>query len=234
MILSLTRFLPNVKDNSRMKYGTIFHQQNVYLKLLLLLMGVVLSTVVHFGYFLLIFGLTVVYLIPAHHIFVVWLKIILRLLPFLISYFLFALLVDLPFPIQVNFACRIIYLLLLSLYLLKTTTLYKLVEDSGRLKDSKMLKPVFFYFVATMQFIPIFTKENTYIIQKFKSQGKISISKSVDILLESFMSAWDKIPFIEEKTRHRLAMEYPHSTLFTWPNLLLYLMITIYVLAAAL
>jgi hypothetical protein len=217
-----------------MKYGTIFHQQNVYLKMLLLLMGVVLSTVVHFGYFLLIFSLTVIYMIPAHHIFIVWVRIILRLLPFLISYFLFALLVDVPFPVQVNFACRIIYLLLLSLYLLKTTTLYKLVEDSGTLKNLPILRPAFFYFVATMQFIPIFSKENTFIMHKFKSQGKITISKSVDILVESFLSAWDKIPLIEEKTKHRLSMEYPPVVFFTWPNLLLYIMITLYVLVAAL
>ncbi len=217
-----------------MKYGSIFHQQNVYLKLLLLLMGVVLSTVVHFTYFLLIFGLTILYLIPGYQIFPIWGKIILRLLPFLISYFLFALLLDLPFPIQVSFTCRIVYLLLLSLYLLKSTTLYKLVEDSGRLKDSHLLRPIFFYFVATMQFIPIFTKENTLIIQKFKSQGKITISKSVDILLESFMSAWDKIPYIENKTKHRLSIEYPTPVLFTWANLWLYVMITIYVLVAAL
>jgi energy-coupling factor transporter transmembrane protein EcfT len=217
-----------------MKFGTIFHQQNVYLKLLMLLMGVVLSAVVHFNYFLLIFGLTVLYMIPGYRIFAIWGKIILRLLPFLISYFLFALLVDLPFPVQINFACRIIYLLLLSLYLLKTTTLYKLVEDSGSLKHSHLLRPAFFYFVATMQFIPIFTKENTLIVQKFKSQGKITISKSVDILLESFMSAWDKIPLIEEKTKHRLSLDYQAPVLFTFPNLLLYFMITVYVLVAAL
>jgi hypothetical protein len=216
-----------------MKYGTIFHQQNVYLKLLLLLMGVVISAVVHFGYFLLIFGITILYLIPAYRIFAIWGKIILRLLPFLISYFVFALLVDLPFPIQVNFACRIIYLLLLSLYLLKTTTLCKLVEDSHLLIHSPILRPVFFYFVATMQFIPIFTQENTLIVQRFKSQGKKSIGKSVDILVESFISSWDKIPLIEEKTKHRLAMEYPVPQFFSWSNLLLYLMITLYVLVAA-
>ncbi|HNX00260.1 MAG TPA: hypothetical protein PLE74_00055 [Candidatus Cloacimonadota bacterium] len=217
-----------------MRFGTIFHQQNVYLKIILLLLGVVLSTVVHFASFLLMFGLTILYLIPGYRIFFMWGKIILRILPFLISYFIFAMLVDVPFPVQLNFACRVLYLLLLSLYLLKTTTLYKLVEDSGSLKHSKFFRPMLYFFVATMQFIPIFTKENTHIIQKFKSGGKISLSKSVDILVESFMCAWDKIPLIEEKTRHRLEMEYPHPILFTWSNLFLYFMITLYILTAAL
>lgn len=217
-----------------MRYGTVFHQQNVYLKMLLLLLGVIVSTMVHFDYFLLIFGITILYLTPGYRIFRIWSRIILRMLPFLISYFLFAMLVDVSFPIQVNFAARVLYLLLLSLYLLKTTTLYKLVEDSGFLKHSRFFRPVLYFFVATMQFIPIFSKENLQIVHKFRNAGRITLSKSVDILVESFMCAWEKILLIEEKTSHRLVMEYPKPVLFTWSNLYLYVMITLYVVIAAL
>jgi hypothetical protein len=201
--------------------------------MLLLLLGVLNSTLIRFPVFLVVFGITILYMMPGYRIFRVWLDVILRLLPFFISYFLFGLLVDLPFPIQLNFACRMLFLLLLSLYLLKTTTLNQFLADSGKWRQKAVFRPLFFYLVSTLQFLPVFGKENKEMICQVKQKGKLSIAASVDVLVQSFVNTWDKVPVIEEKTRHRLQQEFDRHPFFTYANLMLYLLITVYILAAA-
>ena len=129
---------------------SFFEQQNTFLKTFIIFIGIVISTSVDFYTLLIIFTFTLLYVIIFPHIYFRWLKTILILLPFYISFFIFGIIFNIPFNLHSYLAIKITYILLLSVYLVSTTSIEAFLTDSVTLSKNTCLNKFRFFLVSTI------------------------------------------------------------------------------------
>ena len=144
----------------------ILSQQNPILKVFISIMLVIISSISNFNNFLMIFGFTFLYFLAFPNIYLIWFKTLLKIIPFFISLFIFGIIFQTPFLNQCVLSARIIYLLLISVYLTQTTTIDSIISVKEDQNSNFILKFKFFI-AATVHFIPI-------LITKFKYNIKTS------------------------------------------------------------
>lgn len=144
----------------------ILSQQNPILKVFISIMLVIISSISNFNNFLMIFGFTFLYFLAFPKIYLFWFKTLLKIIPFFISLFIFGIIFQTPFLNQCVLSARIIYLLLISVYLTQTTTIDSIISVKEDQNSNFILKFKFFI-AATVHFIPI-------LITKFKYNIKTS------------------------------------------------------------
>ncbi|MBT5420873.1 MAG: hypothetical protein HOK80_08270 [Candidatus Cloacimonetes bacterium] len=144
----------------------ILSQQNPILKVFISIMLVIISSISNFNNFLMIFGFTFLYFLAFPKIYLIWFKTLLKIIPFFISLFIFGIIFQTPFLNQCVLSARIIYLLLISVYLTQTTTIDSIISVKEDQNSNFILKFKFFI-AATVHFIPI-------LITKFKYNIKTS------------------------------------------------------------
>lgn len=167
----------------------ILSRQNPILKTVFCLCLVLISSIVSFDKFLIIFVFTFLYLFLSPIIYLSWLKVIIKILPFFISLFLFGIIFGVPFTDQCYLSLRLIHFLLISAYLVKTSSLDSL--SSGYKKQSTKLWFKFeFLLTAIVHFIPI-------LIDKFNDNRK-KHGNLVDIIVSSMIDCIKEIHNVEE------------------------------------
>ena len=144
----------------------ILSQQNPILKVFISITLVIISSISNFNNFLMIFVFTFLYFLVFPKFFLIWFKTLLKIIPFFISLFVFGIIFQTSFPHQCFLSARIIYLLLISVYLTQTTTIHSIISVKEDQNSNFILKFKFFI-AATVHFIPI-------LITKFKHNIKIS------------------------------------------------------------
>lgn len=201
--------------------NSFFSKQSTFLKLLFILFGITISTLVNFKLFLIIFSLTLLYLIITPKIYLIWLKTLLKLIPFFISYFIFSIIFRIPFDLQCIVVIRIIFILLLSVYLVSTSSIEAFLIDSTNLSRSKFLNDLRFFLVATVYFIPVF-------INHFKIASNNN-TKIIDIFNASLNHSIKEIKTIEIRTFEKIKnAEIKQHTFEIFPNFYLIFIFLIY------
>ena len=201
--------------------NSFFSKQSTFLKLLFILFGITISTLVNFKLFLIIFSLTLLYLIITPKIYLIWLKTLLKLIPFFISYFFFGIIFRIPFDLQGIVVTRIIFILLLSVYLVSTSSIETFLIDSTKLSRSKLLNDLRFFLVATIYFIPVF-------IDKFKI-ASFKKTNIIDIISASLNQSIKEIKSIEIRTMEKIKnAEIKQHTFEIFPNFYLIFIFLIY------
>ena len=133
-----------------------FARQNVLLKFFFALILIVFSAILSFSNLLIAFSILIASFLFKSYILQKWSQVLIRLFPFFISFFIFGIIFQIPFTIQAILALRIIYVLLLSVYLISTTPLEALLADTSSWRKTVFIEELRFFLLATFQFIPMF------------------------------------------------------------------------------
>jgi len=201
---------------------SLFQKQNSFLKLLLILFGLIISVLISFPGFLIMFGITFLYLIISPKIYLDWFKIFLKMIPFFVSYFIFGMIFNVSFITQSYVSIRIVFMLLLSVYLISTTSMEGFLSNSTRISKNKIFSEIVFFIVATVYFIPILSE-----------QYKIAVQKSrniFQILSDAFTTSFYKINHVEKTVSEKLKESNFKSKFYILPNSYLLLLALIYLL----
>ena len=199
---------------------SFFEQQNTFLKTFIILIGIVISASVDFYTLLMIFIFTLLYVIISPHIYFRWLKTILILLPFYISFFIFGIIFNIPFNQHSYVAVKITYILLLSVYLVSTTSIEAFLTDSATLSKNKYLDKFRFFLIATICFIPILIEQFEIIKKKHKN--------IFNVIHRAISQSMDEIKHVEMETLKKLENSSIRSRFVILPNLYLLLLLLIY------
>lgn len=207
-----------------MQVNTFFRRQNTFLKFFIVLCGITCSAVLDLTHFIIIFFATVLYMVVCPGIYIVFLKTLLKLLPFFISFFIFGIIFKIAFDEHCIVAARIIYILLLSVYIVNTSSTEDFLADSSWLPKNTFIENIKFFIVATIHFIPVFVKQ-------YKTASKRS-GKIFNIINESFNLSIDEIKSVEIETMKKISMvKERKDSLFA--NLYLVILLLIYLFAFA-
>ena len=199
---------------------SFFEQQNTFLKAFIIFIGIVISASVDFYTLLIIFIFTLLYVIISPYIYFRWLKTILVLLPFYISFFIFGIIFNIPFDQHSYVAIKITYILLLSVYLVYTTSIEAFLTDSAILSKNIYMNKFRFFLVVTICFIPILIEQFETIKKKHKNIFSLinhAVSQSMDEIKRVEMEALTKLK--QSNIRRRFVI---------LPNLYMLLLLLIY------
>ena len=196
----------------------ILSLQNPILKIFICLVLIILSSIISFDKFLIIFGFTLLYLIISPTIYIIWLKTLIKITPFFISLYIFGILFQIPFADQCFFSARIIHILLISVYLVETSSIDSFISWNKN-NDSEFWFKFKFFLVATVHFIPILTI-------KFKNNRK-SHKNIVDIIVLSMEDCLKEIYKVEKTVINEVESNNEQLKVAFWANFYLLLLVII-------
>lgn len=194
--------------------------QNPILKIIISIILIIISSVIDLDKFLLIFFLTFLYLIPSPIIYFIWLKTLVKIIPFFISLFIFGIIFRISFPDQCFLSARIIYFLLISVYLIETSSIDSFISWKANFNSGFWLK-FKFLLAATIHFIPMLTN-------KFKVNRKLK-KNIIDIIVTSMEDCFKEIHEVEAAIMDRLRINNSRK-ISPWANIYLSLLVIIPIL----
>lgn len=182
---------------------SLFNKQNSLLKFFLTLICLTISTIMNLQNLIILIFLTLLYLLISYDILILWLKTILMLTPFFTSIFLFGIIFGIPFMTQFVIFLRILYVILLSVYLVSTTTIKDFLIDTNFLPRTLLFYNIRYFFSATIHFIPIF----------FEQYKTITPQKNdlIDSIISAIISSYKKIRIVEQATVQQLKFSNPRK-----------------------
>lgn len=204
------------------EYLGLYSKQNFILKFFFILSGILFSLTLNLREFYIIFLLTLFYFIFSPKIYLLWLKIILKLIPFFISLFVFGFILNLSYPKQIFLSSRILYILLLSIYLISTTSLENIKPKSKHIKNNQFITEIFFFIAATISFIPIF-------LQQYKI-ASVKEKNFFNIISEAVVLSKNKINEVEKETIDKFNKTCCISSFWILPNIYLIFILIIFIL----
>lgn len=199
----------------------ILSLQNAILKIFVSIVLIIISSIISFDKFFIIFGFTFVYMFISPIIYLVWLKTLLRITPFFISLFIFGILFQIPFPDQCFLSMRIIYLLLVSVYLTETTSIDSIISGKVNFNYGFWLK-FKFLLAATIHFIPM-------LANKFKD-NKFKHKNIIDLMVKSMEDCFKDVHDVEVTTMDRIIINNKNRKVSVWANIYLSLLVIIPIL----
>ncbi len=199
----------------------ILSRQNPILKIFISLILVIISSISKFESFLIIFAFTFFYFLVSLKIYIIWLKTLLKIIPFFISVFMFGIIFQTSFPNQCFLSLRIIYLLLISVYLTETTTIDSIVSGNAD-KNSNFLLKLKFFIAATVHFIPILT---TNFKQNIKTNKNI-----INVIVISMEDCLKDIHEVELTVTKRIQDNVENRKVSIWADVYLLLLLMILIL----
>lgn len=190
----------------------VFEKQNIFLKIFTIFVAIIVTTFVGEKCFYAMFLFSVLYFMIEPKIFVHWFNLILKLFPFFSSLILLSIIFRSDFFDQMILISRIIYILLLSVYLVKSSSMDKLfmISHNSKFKYSKIFVS---YIVATISFIPYFL-QNYKIAYQSEENVVEAFVKAVDKTSKSSKDIWFET--CDMMNKERVIEEF-----WTAPNLLL-------------
>jgi hypothetical protein len=204
------------------EYLGLYSKQNFILKCFFILSGILFSLTLNLREFYFIFLLTLIYFIFSPKIYLLWLKTILKLIPFFISLFVFGFILNLSYPKQIILSSRILYILLLSIYLISTTSLENIKPKSKHIKNNQIITEIFFFIAATISFIPIF-------LQQYKI-ASVKEKNFFNIISEAVVLSKNKISEVEKETVDKFNKNGCISSFWILPNIYLIFILIIFIL----
>ncbi len=196
----------------------ILSRQNPILKVFISLFLVLISSYLSFDKFLIVFAFTFLYMIVSPKIYKNWLKTLIRIIPFFISLYILGIFFRIPFPDQCYLSARITHLLLISVYLVETTSIDLFVSGKTG-HNSKFWFKLKFFMVATIHFVPI-------LIAKFKDNRKKHTNIS-DIIVLSMEDCINEIHQVEETVINKVGISNVEGEVSLWSDIYLSLLVII-------
>ncbi len=196
----------------------ILSRQNPILKVFISLFLVLVSSFISIDKFLIVFVFTFLYMIVSPNIYKNWLKTLVRIIPFFISLYILGIFLRISFPDQCYLSARIIHLLLISVYLIETTSVDSFVSGET-CHNSKSWFKFKFFLAATVHFIPI-------LIVKFKDNRKTH-KNIIDIIVLSMEDCLNEIHEVEETIINKVEINNTERERSLWSDIYLSLLVII-------
>lgn len=196
----------------------ILSQQDPILKVFISIILVIISSIISFDKFLMIFSFTFIYMIFSPIIYFTWLKTLVRIIPFFISLFIFGIIFRIPFPDQCFLSVRIIHLLLISVYLIETSSIDSFISEKANHNSGIWLK-FKFLLAAIIHFIPMLTN-------KFKDNKK-KYKNIIDITVISMEDCFKEIHEVEADVVDRIRSNNISREVSFWADIYLFLLVII-------
>lgn len=199
------------------------YKQNIYFKIISILLEVLLLTIVPYRHFFFLAAIFIMYFsIFAPKILLYWVKTLLKITLLFIAIILPGLFWQGYFTKQLLLVSRIIFMVLLSVYFVKTTTIKNFIIDSqGLLKRSWGRKLV--YFLVSLS---LFMKNiNQKIYRLRQNYKRINLDKVFDIFSLDNETLENTELIINQKIRITGKRQF-----FSYPNLSLLFLDTITIL----
>lgn len=171
----------------------IFLGQNVWLKLIILVIAFSLGFDASFRQLLTSSGIFLLYFLLDRTVFPKLLFALRKILLFLTGYWLFATLFGLSFPEMLLFSLQIVYFLIITVYCLGTIDLGHFIHDTRRIRKYRPVERLVYLILATTLFI-----RNYFTLLGDKKPGK---GDSITEVLGSFAL------LIKENYAHAVTVE---------------------------
>ncbi len=225
----MTRLRIDNLNNQRIK-PQFFEQQNTFFKVLLILSGLYAGLFLRWQYLFAIYIITLLWLTVSYRLLSHYLKLLLRITPFITSYLFLGLIFKLSFQEQLIFIGRINLLLLYSVFLFKTVLTERLIVETKTIRRWSFVNRLFIFGLATGCFISLFFE------QVWKAKGKIKkIDDIINIIVDSFENVYLQIDDIEQRVKQLLVNEDREGyEFFNAANVYLTFLFTLYILILAL
>jgi hypothetical protein len=194
-----------------------FARQNSLVKLFFVVCTTIIVALAPPNKLIILFLVQTLFFLIEYKTILRWLLITIKLLPFFISILIISLVFDTPFDEQLILVGRIAFILMLSTYLISTSSIDIFLADTGRWSRHRFVNELRLFFVSTMFFIPMFLK----LFEEKKSNFRNGFSILPEIIQESFR----QIKTVEEKAVNSLHTSDRNFDLSS--NLLLFLMIVL-------
>ncbi len=174
--------------------------QNLFLKLAIFVTGLVTGLESSLRQLLSQLILFFLFLVLEPSLYGSMLKAFRRILPFLAGYWVFALIFGQAFPDSIFFSLQIIYLLLISVYVMGNLNPELLAGDSVYIRRFGFVQATFYFVLATSMYLKSF----------FRSYAKLQKSSSETPLLSMVSTVLRSVSAETEQIRYRV-----HSILET-------------------
>lgn len=133
--------------------SSIFTNQNLWLKLLILILALTLGFDAKIKQLLLLSALFLLYFLVDPPIYLKLFTALKRILTFMTAYWVFASLFGTAFPIMVHFSMQIFYFLLISVYCLGTVDTQHFMLDTRQIQHFGLIQKASYVLLATALFI---------------------------------------------------------------------------------
>lgn len=207
-----------------MKSG-ILSEQNLWLKLIILVIAFVLGIDATLRQQLLLIGLFTIYYLLEYPIFGKVLLALRRLLPFLATYWLFATLFGTDFPEMVFFSLQVLFFLFVSVYCLGTTDLKHFMLDTGRMQNLNFFHQFTYVILATGLFIRGYFE----LLQQNKVEAGSSIGSVVGHFTQIMKENFARAKAVEAEVEMNIRDESGHHNFFVYQNLIAIVFLTLIV-----
>ncbi|PKN80274.1 MAG: hypothetical protein CVU48_02720 [Candidatus Cloacimonetes bacterium HGW-Cloacimonetes-1] len=139
-----------------------------------------------------------------------------KLLPFFAGYWLFATLWKIEFMDMLSFSLRLIFLVLISVYIFGTFEIEQLMQDSIGLRRIRVVQRIFYYALAIWLFIQSYFQ--------IYAASDLSESKSMHNVMNKVLHAlgtnYENSPRIDAEVSAILESSYEARQTITYPNLI--------------
>lgn len=166
--------------------------QNFFIKSLVVLASMI-AVNLPLNTSLLFFG-TLFYFLPFAKYLKFWLKSTLFLLPFFISYLILGMIFNTDFFEQLRFIIKIIFLVLMSVYFIKSLDVDRLLTDFKVLLKFNFIKKIMIFLIALIEITPFFYESFQSKKEKVK---KTNLSIAFHIFIKTFSEVFSKLDEIE-------------------------------------
>jgi len=188
--------------------NNLFSKQHLLLKLLLLISVIFYLFHASFEFIGYLLIAQFIFFLLQPTLIIAWLRTSLKLVPFFIAFFLLGILFDSDFISQLQTATKILILVMVSVYLINTTSLHNFLADIAPIFGKK--SAFVLYISATVEFIPAF-------INNFR-QIKSDIFHSA---LQAITKTAQDSPSIVKKIEAKLAEPLPIRSIANSANFIL-------------
>ena len=188
---------------------TLYSRQSVLLKSLFVLYLLILTIFASLPQAGMLLALVVALCLPTPRLLGKWLLMLVRLAPLFIALFALGLLAVGGFPVQALLAVRIVLLLLLSVWLARTSRLEHLVAELHPLRGLPLVHDGLWYLVGTLLWLPVIAQE----LRQRREQAR-SARAIPALLVDALGAAMQRMDEIEANTEAALtrgSRQRPHD-----------------------
>ena len=205
-------------------FCSFLSNQHLILKIIFILLSFVLTFIANKAHFIVLSFVTAMLLGFCLKIYMVWLKIVVRMIPLFISLYIFVIILPVDFWNKTVLIIKIIYLALLSAYLIKTTSMNKAAEDLHPFTKYPFFNKMFLFIIMTVSFIPI-------LMDKLSELGK---GKSLESCLGDTLTYSKKIYESMEYDVDGILDDGKNHDFWIFPNLyLMFYIVVVFLLAVS-
>jgi hypothetical protein len=135
---------------------------------------------------IILFAGSFIYFFPFTKYIKYWVKSTFFLLPFFISYLGFGILFNIDFIEQICYIEKIIFLVLMSVYFVKSLDINRILTDLGEFLKFDFVRKIITYLIALLEIIPLFH-------ESFSIKKKQINMKNMEIIFRIFFDTFSEV-----------------------------------------